>query len=249
MPAPDVNKGPLDLEAELLTLWRRLLKSEAVTVDDDFFGGGDSLLAMEMLIEVERLIGHPVPETIIFGAEAIRRLAPKIAMQTGTPATPIFQFGACGDQPPLHFFNGDLVSGHSSVRRMVDFFGPDYPIISIDPREPTPPSIKQIAADRPPLILERQTSGPFLLGGKCHGAMVAFEAARLLIAADDKVDIAMVDPPTVNARPGPGRHHGCLTLGAELLVDHLRRRIDVLADGAHPPLNRARPRTPGWIGM
>ena len=36
MPVPHVSKGSLDLEAELLALWRRLLKSEAVTVDDDF---------------------------------------------------------------------------------------------------------------------------------------------------------------------------------------------------------------------
>lgn len=346
-PVPDVNKGPLDLEADLLTLWRRLLKSEAVTVDDDFFAsGGDSLLAMEMLIEVERLIGHPVPETILFGAETIRQFAPKIALQTGTPATPFFQFHARDDRPPLYFFNGDLVSGHSCVWRMVELFGPDYPIISIDPHglrgEAIPPSIEEMAADRLPLVLERQASGPFLLGGKCNGAMVAFEAARLLMAAGHKVDmVAMVDPPTVSARPAsrailgpmkpmvspyrlrwtyelmvrleaffkastsgkakrlkqfperiaklydglsnpnneipptlwdaysiamaqylpaplevpvifyaadydgrawrlssqlevievPGGHRHCLTIGAELLVDHLRQRIDVLADG------------------
>ena len=91
---------------------------------------------------------------------------------------------------------------------MVELFGPDYPIISIDPHglhgEPIPPSIEEMAADRLPHILERQTSGPFLLGGKCNGAMVAFETARLLMAAGHKVDlVAMVDPPTVTARPVP----------------------------------------------
>lgn len=30
----------------------------------------------------------------------------------------------------------------------------------------------------------------------------------------------------------PGGHDGCLTIGAALLVDHLRQRIDVLADRA-----------------
>jgi acyl-CoA synthetase (AMP-forming)/AMP-acid ligase II/thioesterase domain-containing protein len=359
MPVPDVNKGPLDLEAELLTLWRRLLKSEAVTVEDDFFAsGGDSLLAMEMLIEVERLIGHPVPDTILLGAETIRQFAPKIALQTGTPATPFFQFYTRGDRPPLYFFNGGLVGGHLCVRRMVELFGPDYPIISIDPHglrgEPIPPSVEAMAADRLPLILERQASGPFLLGGYCNGAMVAFEAARLLMAAGHKVDmVAMVDPPTVSARPAPrailglmkpivspyrlrwtyelmallervfkaptsrqitiaklygalinpnngnnlsalwdaysivmaqylpaplevpvtfyaavydgrawrrlssqleviqvpGRHHDCLTIGAEPLVDHLRQRIDALADGAPPSLNRTSVLTPDWIGM
>jgi acyl-coenzyme A synthetase/AMP-(fatty) acid ligase/thioesterase domain-containing protein len=212
IPVPGANKGPLDLEAELLTLWRRLLNSDAVTLDDDFFAsGGDSLLAMDMLFEIERLIGHAVPETILFGAETIRQLAPKIAMQTGTPATPLVQFHARGDRPPLYFFNGDLVSGHcghSSVRRMVELFGPDYPIISIDPHGlrggSIPPLFEEMAADRLPLILERQASGPLLLGGKCNGAMVAFEAARLLMAAGHKVDmVAMVDPPTLSARPVP----------------------------------------------
>ncbi|TWI64165.1 acyl-CoA synthetase (AMP-forming)/AMP-acid ligase II, partial [Bradyrhizobium huanghuaihaiense] len=206
MPGPDVNRGPLDdLEAELLTLWRRLLKSEAVTIDDDFFAsGGDSLLAMEMLLEVERRIGRPVPDTILFGAETIREFGPKIAMQMNAPPTPILEFNGRGDRPPLYFFNGDLVGGHSCMRQMVELFGADYPIISINPHgrhgEPIPPSIEKMAADRLPLILERQASGPFLLGGKCNGAMVAFEAARLLMAAGHMVDmVAMVDPPTVGA--------------------------------------------------
>jgi thioesterase domain-containing protein len=61
-----------------------------------------------------------------------------------------------------------------------------------------------MAADRLPLILERQASGPFLVGGKCNGAMVAFETARPLMAAGHKVDrVVMVDPPTVSARPAP----------------------------------------------
>jgi hypothetical protein len=42
----------------------------------------------------------------------------------------------------------------------------------------------------------------------------------------------------------PGGHNDCLTSGAELLVDHLRQRIDVLADGAPPSLNRTR--LVGW---
>jgi acyl-CoA synthetase (AMP-forming)/AMP-acid ligase II/thioesterase domain-containing protein len=342
MPAPVARKGSLDLEAELLTLWRRLLKSEAVTVDDDFFAsGGDSLLAVDMLIQVEQLVGHPVPETILFGAETIRQLAQKIETQTDKPPTPLAQFHASGNRPPLYFFNGDRIGGHLSMRPMVERL--DYPIISINPHGvrggPIPPSIEEMAADRLPLILERQASGPFLLGGYCHGAMVALETARLLMAAGHKVDmVVMVDPPTVSARPAPrailgrmkpivspyhlrqiyqfmvrleaffnastseqvakllkfpkwtlskpndwipaalwdaysiamakylpaplevpvifyaadyngrawrlssqleviempGGHADCLTIGAERLVDHLRKRIDVLADGGPP---------------
>jgi thioesterase domain-containing protein/acyl carrier protein len=344
MPVPVVRKGSLDLEGELLTLWRRLLKSDAVTLDDDFFAsGGDSLLAMEMLLQLEQLIGHTVPETILFGAETIRQLLQEIDAQTDTPPTPFAQFHAGGNRPPLYFFNGDLRHGHAGLRRMVELLGPDYPIISINPHglrgEPIPPSIEQMAADRMPIILERQASGPFLLGGKCNGAMVAFEAARQLMAAGHTVHmVAMIDPPTVNARPAtraiirlmkpivspyhlrgmfermarwerdakrstsepvwiangkippalwdaysmamapyvpaplevpvafyaaehegrdwrhlcsqlevvqvPWGHDGCLTIGAELLVDHLRQRIDALADRAPRSMKSAH--SPGY---
>lgn len=327
-PVPVVRQGSVDLESELLTLWRRLLKSDAVTLDDDFFAsGGDSLLAMEMLIQLEQLIGQAVPEKILFGAETVRQLVRKI----DTQATSFVHFHAGGNRLPLHFFNGDLVSGHASVRRMVELLGPDHPIISINPHglrgELVPPSIEQMAADHLPLILKRQACGPFFLGGKCNGAMVAFETARQLMAAGHKVQmVAMVDPPTVNARPltraivalmkpvvpsrvlrqtfermaqlerhakrsastpivianskipralwdaysfamarylpapldvpvvfyaaehdgqgwrrlssrlevvqVPGGHKGCLIVGAAPLVDHLRQRIDALADGS-----------------
>src|SRR5438128_6619559 len=142
------------------------------------------------------------------GAGTIRQLVATIARLSGTPAMPFFPFHAGGDRPPLYFFNGDLVSGHLCVRRLAELFGRDYPIVSIDPHglrgDPVPPTIEAMAADRLPPILERQASGPFFLGGKCNGAMVAFEAARLLMAAGHKVDmVAMVDPPTISARPAP----------------------------------------------
>jgi len=88
---------------------------------------------------------------------------------------------------------------------MVELFGPDYPIISIDPHglrgEPIPPSIEEMAADRLPLILKTQASGPFLLGGFCNGAMLAFEAARALMAAGHKVHTDRQCPPRAAGNP------------------------------------------------
>ncbi len=200
-------RSPSDLEADLIALWRRLLKTDALTIDDDFFdSGGDSLLATEMLLEVERLVGRPVPETMLFEAETIRRLLPRLVAQSAAPAAPCFRFNEDGDRPPLFFFHGDFASGGFYVRRLVRLLGPERPIVTIDPHglhgETIPPSIEAMAADRLPLILERQPTGPYLLGGQCNGALVAFEAARLLMAAGHKVEmVAMVDPPTVSARP------------------------------------------------
>ncbi len=194
---------PLQLEIELLKLWRRLLGCETLTMDDSFFAsGGDSLLATEMLIEVERLVGHPVAETIMFEADTVRQLASRIT----APSGPVVQFHEYGDRTPLFFFHGDFIFGGLFMRRLVSLLEPSQPIVMIDPHgmhgDPIPSSIEEMAAARLPFILESQSSGPFLLGGHCNGALVAFEAARLLRLAGHKVQlVAMIDPPAVCAHP------------------------------------------------
>jgi hypothetical protein len=58
-----------------------------------------------------------------------------------------------------------------------------------------------MAFDRYPLIVNAQPKGPYRLCGVCASGLVAFEVARLLIAAGKEVEmIGMIDPPTINAR-------------------------------------------------
>ena len=82
--------------------------------------------------------------------------------------------------------------------------GPDRPILAIAPHGvdgERVPSIEEMAADRLPLILEAQPRGPYVLGGHCNGALVAFETARLLVNAGHHVDlVVMFDPVAVSMR-------------------------------------------------
>ncbi|WP_343058309.1 AMP-binding protein [Microvirga mediterraneensis] len=202
-----VSSHPRNLEADLLQLWRRLLGSETLTIDDDFFeSGGDSLLATGMLIEAERLVGRRIPETIMFEAATIRQIVATLTAEPEQTAVSRARSHRADDPRPLFFFHGDFNNGALQIRKMVRLLGSGQPIIPINPHglhgEAIPASFEEMAAACLPQILERQANGPFLLGGKCNGAMVAFETARLLVAAGHKVDmVAMVDPPTVCARP------------------------------------------------
>ena len=48
-----------DLQAELLSIWKGILNTSALTIHDDFFeSGGDSLLATEMIADVESRLGR-----------------------------------------------------------------------------------------------------------------------------------------------------------------------------------------------
>lgn len=191
---------------QLSELWEGLLNSGPLTVDDDFFEkGGDSLLAEEMLCEVERLTGKAVPSSILFEAATIRQLARKLSEGDGLKAKPLIQLSSNGSLAPLFFFHGDYLGGGTYVRKLASFLGSDQPLLVIAPNgidgERIPHSIEAMAADRLPVIKNAQPQGPYRLAGFCIGGLVAFEAARLLVARGEKVEmVAMIDSPAVNAR-------------------------------------------------
>ncbi|MFL6798578.1 MAG: acyl carrier protein [Xanthobacteraceae bacterium] len=69
---------------QLLELWRKFLETDDVTVDDDFFErGGDSFLAIDLQLELQRLIGRELPEAILFEASTVRTLARRLSHLVG----------------------------------------------------------------------------------------------------------------------------------------------------------------------
>jgi hypothetical protein len=195
-----------DLEQKLLELWRKMLDCNSIGLDDDFFEkGGDSLRAIKMLLELETIVGHSVPESILFARSTIRELARGATGLDLSRATPLIQVQPNGNRPPFFFFHGDYTGGYYT-RRLARLLGPGQPFISVAPHgigpEPIPPSIEHMAFERLPRLLEAQPRGPFRIGGYCRGAMVALETARLLIEAGRHVELlVLIDWPPLNLRP------------------------------------------------
>ncbi len=78
---PEKSEAPSDtLDAKLVALFKRVLKTDSISPDDDFFEkGGDSLLAMDVSLELQKLIGKELPESILFEAPTIRDLSKRLA--------------------------------------------------------------------------------------------------------------------------------------------------------------------------
>jgi oxalate---CoA ligase len=206
--APSQDLLPKDrLEIEIGKIWSKLLSRDDINYTDDFFNiGGDSLLATQMLLEIERLTGQSVPETLVFEESTIRRLARRLAKLADSKGKPLIEVRHGSGGQPFIFFHGSYIDGGYYARRLCEFLDPQQRFVVIVPHgffgEPVPPSIEEMAAQRLPLVLEAQPQGPFRLGGYCNGGLVAFELARLLIKAGHSVEfVAMVDAPTFNARP------------------------------------------------
>jgi oxalate---CoA ligase len=189
---------------QLIEIWERVLKVSPVSIDDDFSEkGGDSLLAMEMLCEVERITGRKMPTSILFEARTVRQLAQTLFEQQLQPK-PVIELNSHGTQPPIMFFHGDHYGGLYSTK-LANFLGEDQPLQVIAPhdlgQDPLLLPVEKIASEQLELVLRAQPKGPYRLYGYCFGGLVAFEVARLLIAAGEKVEmVGMIDSPTISAR-------------------------------------------------
>jgi oxalate---CoA ligase len=67
------------LNDRLFELFKHVLKTNDISLDDDFFEkGGDSLLAIDVSLELQKMIGRELPESILFEAPTIRDLAKRL---------------------------------------------------------------------------------------------------------------------------------------------------------------------------
>ena len=146
-----------------------------------FEKGGNSLLAMEMLSELEWRTGLTIPSSILFEATTIRQLVQKLSDRQNLRPKYLIEMNSSGDRPPLIFFHGHFHGFGQSAMTLAKFLGPDQPLLVVAPHgtgdEPIPHSIEVMAADRLPLIVKAQPEGPYRLAGKCVGEIVAFEVA------------------------------------------------------------------------
>jgi acyl carrier protein len=81
--APEHGGMENQMHADLIQVWKKLLKRNDISLDDDFFEkGGDSLLAMDASVELQKLTGRSLPEAILFDAPTVRELA-KFLLEPG----------------------------------------------------------------------------------------------------------------------------------------------------------------------
>jgi acyl-CoA synthetase (AMP-forming)/AMP-acid ligase II/thioesterase domain-containing protein len=196
------------VEKKLQAIWKRILRIEEVGVGDDFFeAGGDSLGSALLMAEIEFEFG--VDAALLNGSEffanpTIKTLADAIA--SGMPASnrrtrsalvalqplgariPFFCIPGADENP---YYFRDLALG----------VGQDQPFYAL--RDPRPLeqrgvyTLEEHAAAFTAAIRSLQPRGPYALGGHCYGGILAFEAARQLVAAGEAVSLlALFEVPT-----------------------------------------------------
>ena len=218
------------LEFQIAEIWRRLLNLSAIGINDDFFeAGGDSLLATEMLLEVEAAIGHRVSQRDLAQASTIRGLALVAAEQQSADDEAVTNAKE-GTGSPFFFCHGDYSTRGFYAIKLASLIEADRPIYLLHPtrdvNETSDISIEGLARTYVPRLLAIQPSGRFQLGGFCNGGLIAWEIARLLIQCGREVDLVLlVDTLSLNSRiPFRMAHRLVHTLASFSPSGHVLRR-------------------------
>lgn len=201
-PAVEVAAPPQTTatERKLLSIWRALFKQAAIKLDDDFFVlGGDSLLAIELTLEIEEQLQISLPATALLDSPTIAGLARLIDRgdSTSQPTLVPLQVVSARQARPAFFCVHGLGGGVIDYLPLAHALGTDRPFYGLlarglDGVSPIDTSIEGMAAHYVRAVKDFQPQGPYHLGGYCFGGIVAFEMARQMTAAGDEVALVAI---------------------------------------------------------
>jgi amino acid adenylation domain-containing protein len=209
---PDVNETGVPrsdatphtlLELEIARIWQRLFGLEQVHRTDDFFElGGHSLLAAKLSVELERLIGHPVPIAMLFRASTVESLAELLAGERWAPAwQSLVPLQPEGSRRPLFMIHG--LGGHVFwYRSLARQLAPDQPVYGVqatargddqDGSGADNDTVEAMAADYVREIRALQPEGPYRIGGGSLGGWMAYAVAAALRSQGQSVMLLIFD--------------------------------------------------------
>lgn len=215
LPDPRYYQPPMDrgivqprdgIEVHLKKIWQDLLMIESIGVNEDFFDlGGDSVLAMNLVLEVERIFGVTFPfDTLWAGRATIAKIA-EVLKADESPriwhtAVPIKPVNTGQVLFVVHTSSGHL-SDYLALARLLREDQSVYGLqaLGIDGRDPPHQTVRDLAAHCISLMREQQPAGPYAIAGYSSGGLIAYEMARQLADRDLQVaPLVLIDvvPPS-----------------------------------------------------
>jgi len=186
-----------DRERKVAEVFARVLGIAEVGMEDSFFDlGGDSLLGVVALDEIERAIGVAIPPHVLFESGTVRALANHTEGDGPGESRPIL-LNAKSPGPPLFMLSGIHI--YRDLAKRLDGRCSAYGVFTrremhaFDPSSGSH-SIEELARDYVAIIRREQPVGPYRLLGFSFAGLVAYEVARQLRVAGEQVPfLALID--------------------------------------------------------
>ena len=247
LPRPDAARPeeaaaatPRDaVEIRLTKIWENVLGLRPIGIRDSFFDlGGHSLLAVSLFAKIEKAFGVSLPIATLFQAKTVEQLADALrsrgSLSSWSALVPIQPGGSRTPLFCVHVQNGNVLFYHELAKQL----GRDQPFYGLQSvglqnnREPLT-RVEDMAAHYITEMRSVQPEGPYLLGGYCLGAYIAFEMARQLKQQGQKVALLAIFETdgawrkVKSFREGLGYHQGRLsTQSTRNKLTYFARRVN-----------------------
>lgn len=181
-------------EILLTRIWKKVLGIQELSVTDNFFEvGGTSILAVQVMAEINSHFHLKLAPVSLLTHPTIRQLAPVLTEDSQSHWASLVAVQPKGSRPPLfvlHDIGGDIFI----YRDLAKYLGEDQPLYAfqakgLDGEASTLESVSDLADYYIAEIQRVYPNGPFLLGGTSFGGLVAYEMGRKLIESGKEVDL------------------------------------------------------------
>jgi amino acid adenylation domain-containing protein len=175
-------------EKKMAAIWSSLLGVRKIGVHDDFFEiGGHSMIAVALMVRIEKELGIRIPlatlfdrSTIFLLSELVDHGVPEQQWRSLVPIRPT------GSKKPLFLIHG-MGLNVLLYTTVVNFLDPDQPVYGLQAKglsgtENPLESIEEIASYYISEVMSVDQEGPYAMAGFSLGGRIAYEMARQLTA-------------------------------------------------------------------
>jgi len=171
------------LEAMLLQKWQDVLGATNFGITDNFFDlGGDSLNAVALLVEIEKVVGREIPLSALLRGATVESLAKLIregaesapdpvvmTIQSGSSSVPFFTVVPPGEDA----LGYGILARHMGANQPVYKLQGSQPVISGVRPAFTQDELRALSAEYIAAMRTVQPEGPYCLGALCDGVQIA----------------------------------------------------------------------------
>jgi amino acid adenylation domain-containing protein len=202
LPGPDLNglqestgyvAPKTQTEQSLERIWSSLLNKRKIGIHDDFFEiGGHSMIAVALMVKIEKELNIRLPLASLFERSTIHLLAELIDQDSDTIEwRSLVPIRPAGIKKPLFLVHG-LGLNVLLYTTVINFLDPEQPVYGLQAKglngfDKPLDTIEKIAAYYISEIQTIDKEGPYALAGFSLGGRIAYEMARQLNEKGKKV--------------------------------------------------------------